>query len=296
MRLSKPNFMPTLLLLIFGLTIVLSPNYENKPSASCTYSLPGWIQRDLADGYRNLGAILRWMVVLNHFGKWLLENTPPDFFWLAKELDIITRWNPRAAHAYYMAATVLPWHTRNTLLSRPLLERAMSAIPGDWRWPYYRGFNAYWFDDDEDTAVRFLRLAANLPDAPPIVASLAARMEAHKGRLETALRFLENLLKSKQERAIRAQIEARIVELQTEIALRRVEEQLHKLGISAADPEILRAKGVRLPYVLPDGGHIVFRNDRLVSSKTGKRFELYRSPHKPTGHLRENRSQHGFDS
>lgn len=244
------------------------------------YRFPMHIQRILPDGYRNLVAIVRWMHVLNRYGGWIEARQSPDMQWLGRELDIITRWNPRSDHAYYMAALVIPWRTHDTRDSSRLLARAMRAEPRNWRWPFYRGFNAYWFDNRPDQAVRYLKRAAALPGAPPIVASLAARMEAERGSLVAALSFLQSLMENRQNEAIRQQIRERILEIRTEMALRAIERSLSRAGIAPAPPEQLRARGIRLPEILPDGGRLVYRNGRLVSSRTGRRFQLYRSPHK----------------
>ncbi len=271
-----------LLISTFLLSLALNPSPSPFGPAKGTippYSFAPSLAPVFALGYGNALAVVHWMKLVAYIG-----GTPEEvrnMQYVALSLDRITRVSPRFEPAYYVAAVLLPWSTKSTSYSDFLLERAMMKLPNDWRWPYYRGFNAYWFDNRPEEAARYLKRAASLPGAPPIVASLAARMEAHRGRLETALRFLESLRENRQDKAIREQIEARIREIRTEIVLRAIERELRARGIPPAPPKELERRGIRLPSVLPDGGRVAFVNGRLVSSKTGKRFRLYRPPHKP---------------
>ncbi len=279
-RFPRPFWLLTTAMLWLG-SLALAPHAGTEPTRhAAAYRFPLRLQQILPDGYRNLVAIVRWMNVLDRYGGWIETGTTPDMQWLGRELDIITRWNPRADHAYEMAALVIPWRTHDTHVSSRLLLRAMRAEPRNWRWPFYRGFNAYWFDRRPDEAVRYLKRSASLPGAPALVASLAARMEAEQGSLTTALSFLQSLMENRQDEAMRQQIRKRILEIRTEMVLRAIEQRLANAGIAPAPPEQLRARGIRLPGILPDGGRLIYRNGRFVSSRSGKRFRLYRPPHR----------------
>lgn len=227
-------------------------------------------------GYRNLIAEALWIRTLSWFGAHVRDA---DYTYLGELLVAVTQLNPRAEHAYYMAGAVLPWNTGNTSLSRPLLEKAMEAFPEDWRWPYYRGFNAYWFDHDKVEAGRLLELAAGLPDAPLLVMSLALRMQASAGELQTALLFVEQLLKEQQDSNIRNQLEHLRANIRTEQVLRALDARLAGLPRrfhDARDVQQLREAGLSLPATLPDGGHIVIsENGEPVSSASSMRFRIF---------------------
>ena len=230
----------------------------------------------MALGYRNLFAEALWIRTLSWFGAHVRDA---DYSYLGGLLAAITQLNPRAEHAYYMAGAVLPWNTGNTSLSRPLLEKAMQTFPQDWRWPYYRGFNAYWFDHDKAEAGRLLAQAAGLPDAPPLVMSLALRMQASAGELQTALLFVNQLLKENQDSNIRSQLEYLRANIRTEKVLRTLDTWLAGLPQrfhDARDVQQLREAGLSLPAILPDGGHIVIsEKGEPVSSASGKRFRIF---------------------
>lgn len=144
-----------LLLFIFTVTsnTLLLPTTHEQMQSKQISTLSPELLHGVALGYQYFWANMMWMQTVAYFGSNLDQA---DFDYLSRLLDSVTTLNPKAEHAYYLAATVLPWSTGNTLLSKPLLERAMHSFPHEWRWPYYRGFNAYWFDHDYKTAGELL--------------------------------------------------------------------------------------------------------------------------------------------
>ncbi|MDX8392349.1 MAG: hypothetical protein R8K53_07270 [Mariprofundaceae bacterium] len=233
----------------------------------------------LSFGYRNMWADVLWIRAISWFGG---HQANADYTYLSKLLNAIVHLNPRAEHAYYMAGAILPWNTNSTRFSRPLLEKAMRNLPNAWRWPYTRGFNAYWFDHDTIEAARLLKKAAFLPAAPPLVMRLALRMQASAGQLDTALMFLQQMMREKQDAHIHNQLLVLSRHIETEQVLRRIDAQLASLGQHFHDMRDLmqlRQAGVNIPLQLPDGGKIVMQqNGEIVSSILGKRFKVFTPP------------------
>lgn len=230
-------------------------------------------------GYRNLYAEVLWIRTLSWFGAHVRHA---DYRYLAELLSAIVQLNPRAEHAYYMAGAVLPWNTGSTDLSAPLLEKAMQAFPDDWRWPYYQGFNTYWFDHDKAGAGRLLAQAAAKRGAPPSVMRLALRMQSSAGRLDSALLFVEQLLREKQDAHIRSQLESLRDTIRTEQVLRELDARLASLPHrfhDGRDMKLLRDTGEVIPDRLPDGGRIIMSDHgEPVSSVSGKRFRVFVPP------------------
>lgn len=243
------------------------------PSYSYAATIPASMLPKLTLGYQNGYASILWIETIAYYGE-LLDHS--NFHYIARMLKTITVLNPHAEHAYYMGATILPWGTQNTLLSKPLLHKAMQVFPDDWRWPYYRGFNAYWFDNDTATAAKYLTRASQLPNSPLIIASLAARMQSEGESLHAALIFLTSLAKQSRNALFQKQLKWLILKIKTEQILRQVDDILKGFNKTQRNFRKLHALGIRLPAVLPDGGHIIFDSDGTpVSSKEGKRFKVY---------------------
>jgi Flp pilus assembly protein TadD len=277
----KPRLLPIGLMAAAMLAIGLDarlPLPAPGRSGGATLALSPAIAARLTAGYRNMVAAISWMRLLDYYG-----GTHPahrDYAYIAKDLETLVAMNPRLASAYYMGGVAVPWATGNTRLSRRLLTRAMRVFPDDWQWPYYMGFNSYWFDHDRITAARYLTQAARIPGAPPIVAALALRMQVAGHDLDAALAVIDQLLGRKQDAAMRATLETQRQAILTEQVLRHLDAQLARLPAGGGGPLArLGRYHVPVPPRLPDGGHVIVNaQGRLVSSASGKRYQLFTRP------------------
>jgi hypothetical protein len=253
--------------------LLSSQAYDHRLWDSLSPQLSTTLLPNLALGYSNSYASLLWIKTIAYYGAHLDKS---NLLYVSHLLESITTLNSYAEHAYYMAAAAIPWDRQNTTLTRSLVIKAMVYFPKDWRWPYYRGFNAYWFDHDQKTAAHYLTRAATLPGAHPMISGLAARMQAEAGSLDDALFFLESLLRNKQDQAIRYQLERQVKLINTEKILRKFEKTISHLPKESRNMRDLSKLGFFIPRTLPDGGHIVFDdNGTPVSSKSGKRFKIF---------------------
>ncbi|MDQ6963558.1 MAG: hypothetical protein Q9M13_01410 [Mariprofundales bacterium] len=269
------------LLIAVALAASTTLNHFTPPPAAGSqpahYRTPDWLQQHITLGYQRMLSVLYWFDIISTFGGKLADET--DYFMLSEKLDTITTLNPYAGHAYYTAATVLTWQLHSTTLSGPLLERAIENMPQEWRWPYYRGFYSYFFDHDIKTAARYLAIAAKNPNTPPLLLRLTAKMRAEHEGLDTALLFLQQLLKKRQEEEIKTKLEQEIIRIRTEQLLRRVDHAIAHTPDWDGTLQQLRRRGVQIPEQLPDGGHIILNKRRVpVSSAEHKRYQLFRSP------------------
>ena len=232
-------------------------------------------------GYNNLIATLLWMDTLTYIGNPNRKNR--NYKYLASRLESITNIYPTMISPYYVAAVILPWDTSSTKESNKLLDKAMLSMPNDWTWPYYRGFNAYWFDHDLDTASLYLKKSANIEGSPPIVTTLALRMHAEASQLDTAIIFLNRLIKERgQDSAIQKQLIEQLHAIETEKQLRQIDKWLSLLDkrfYDQRDLNTLRNSGFHIPKQLPDGGEITFSAEGdIVSSIARKRYKVFVPP------------------
>ena len=239
-------------------------------------------------GYQNLFASMLWIKTLSYFGSSIAHA---DYSYLNKLLLNIIQLNPNAEHAYYLASFAIPWNTNNTKLSKPILERAIRQFPNDWRWLYYRGFNAYWFDHNYEEAGRRFSQAAQIDGAPPIVTNLALRMQTESGHIDTALSFLQRLILDNQDPNLSKQLLKQQHTLLTEKTLQQIDKWLNTLSFrfnNKRDLLQLRNKGYVIPTRLADGGTIVVHNDgTIVSSASNQRYKVFTPPKRKqttTGH------------
>ncbi|MDQ6955657.1 MAG: hypothetical protein Q9M21_00525, partial [Mariprofundaceae bacterium] len=193
-------------------------------------------------------------------------------------IDFITSLNPVFQAPYYLAATI-PWSTKSTKYSHPLLTRAARAMPDTWYWPYYLGFNAYWFNHNRIKAGHYLSRAASMDSAPPIVMRLALRMQTDTGQFATALMFIDRQIKNAPNQTIQKQFIQYKTAILTEEFLYNIELLLNTLSPDQRNKKGIQKlihNGYNIPSILPDGGHILFKEDgSLISSKSNKRFKLF---------------------
>jgi len=227
---SKPLKYLIIILIIFLSTALLNAklfNAKQLQNNNFNYNfLTESVVSSIHMGYGNTWAQLLWIKVTSYFGEHL-ENS--NFNYIAQRITLITTLNPKSEHAYYMAASLLPWNTQSTKLSRPLLKKAIREFPNNWLWPYYIGFNAYWFDHDLNTAAIYLNRAASLPNVHPVVSRLALRMLSDSGQITTAIMFLENQIKHARDPHIKSQLQLQHTQLATEKELQYIESLLIQL-------------------------------------------------------------------
>jgi len=226
-------------------------------------------------GYENIIATNKWIETIALYGE---VDSQPSFQEIYKNIDFITSLNPLFQAPYYLAAT-LPWNSKTTKESNALLTKAIKFMPDIWYWPYYLGFNAYWFDHDQLKASNYLSRAATLPDSPPIVMRLALRMQTDTGQFNTALMFIERQIETATDGTIQKQLIQHRVAILTEKTLYNIERLLKQYPPYERNQQAIQKliqSGYHIPRLLPDGGHIIFNHDgSLVSSKSKKRFKLF---------------------
>jgi tetratricopeptide (TPR) repeat protein len=160
-------------------------------SAELVYLPKAQYLRLMSLGYDNVLADVLWFRTINYFGSHYRGDRV--YPWLAHMCDLVTDLDPRAEHVYRFAGTILPWEADQADAGIRLLEKGVKALPNSWLLPYWLGFSYYFFKNDFESATKYLRIAAQLPDAHPSVARLAARIASQHYGPETTMRFLSEI-------------------------------------------------------------------------------------------------------
>lgn len=212
-------------------------------------------------GYRNVMADLLWFQATNYFGKQFRRSR--SYPWLARMCDIITDLDPRAAHVYRFAGAILPWEAKQPEEGVRLLVKGANALPGDWILPFYAGFTYYYFLDDIPQAADMMRRAAARPNAPPIAHRMLTRLLHRQRATESAVLFLEELLRTTKDETVRRSIEEHLLEARFTQAIETLQEaaeeyrRTYGLAPHTVD-DLVRAGTLRSPPVDPFGGTFYF--------------------------------------
>lgn len=145
-------------------------------------------------GFDNFVSDVLWFNTLNYFGAQREQKKGLD--WLGHMCDLVTSLDQHALPVYEFCGALLAWVANEPDKSNEILLRGAQALPTAWRLRYLRGFNYWYFIQNYDQASNELKLAAEVPGAPPFLASLASRLLSSHEDPATAVAFLKDLLKN----------------------------------------------------------------------------------------------------
>jgi hypothetical protein len=172
-------------------------------------------------GYHHLGADILWVRLLQVLGK--KRNTADEYEWIYHVLDVITTLDPQYDYPYYVGGVVLTNLANRVDLSNKLLEKGFKENPTVWNLPFLLGYNHYFILGNSAQAANYIAEAARLPGGPSYLSGLATRMYAESNNPDTALQFLESLLRQTQNAEMRVVLENRTKEVVIERDIRLLE-------------------------------------------------------------------------
>jgi hypothetical protein len=162
-------------------------------------------------GFSNLAADVLWVRAVSYFGGHMLTDL--EYPWLYRILVQVTTLDPPFTYPYIFGGMALALKAESVDESIAMLSRGMTNYPGDWRYPFYIGFNAFYNQRDPERAAYLMRYAASLPGSPEYLPRLAASLLAESGRLDAAVRFLETMAEGTRDESARANILRKIEDL-----------------------------------------------------------------------------------
>ncbi|MGE4650347.1 MAG: hypothetical protein AAEJ53_05620, partial [Myxococcota bacterium] len=162
--------------------------------------------------------------------------------------------------------------------------------PDEWRNRFYLGFNQFFYQGQNAAAAETLEPAIDLPDAPPYLGALVARLRAEGGDLDVAAAFLAERLEGSHDEGLRARYRASLAEIETERRARWLDSARdlfrERHGRDIRTPHELWAGALRVieraPAAHPDDADASWQVDEhtgeIVSSHYGKRYRLHMQP------------------
>lgn len=162
-------------------------------------------------GFRNFLADLQWLDAVQVAGSRRMSGADYD------RLDVLVRtvnnFDPRFVVPYLLGGLVLGDSSRHVPEALKTLERGGRNFPGDWRFPFYIGYTRYFSLGNPADGGRAIEAAARIPGSPQYLPFLAARMLSEGRKPETALVFLEEMLKQEADPSRRVVLQRRLLEV-----------------------------------------------------------------------------------
>jgi hypothetical protein len=167
------------------------------------YMTSGGALQRLSLGYRSLAADVYWIRAIQHFGGTRQRIYTPSqpagapqtegsepYRLLYPLLDLTTTLDPYFKAAYRFGAIFLaepyPGGPGRADLAIALLEKGLAVEPDNWEYMQDIGFVHYWWDHDYQAAGKWFARAADAPDAPWWMGSMAAVTLASGGNRQSS--------------------------------------------------------------------------------------------------------------
>jgi hypothetical protein len=183
----------------------------HQPMKIYMYIPSGEFLKPFTIGFEQLIADYFWIKTIGYFGEHLMSDR--NYPWLYHMLDLVTTLDPHFIWPYYFGGITLSLEAQQVEQSNLILKKAMHYHPAVWKFPFFLGFNYWYYSNDPAKAAYYIKIAAQLPKAPVFLKTFPARLLSTAGQKGAALQFLMEMRSNTQDARMRAQIEKRIQEI-----------------------------------------------------------------------------------
>ena len=144
------------------------------------------------------------------------EHTPreiPSYRLLSDMLNTVVTLDPYFSYPYIFGGLFLSLGGGLVDDAIELLKRGRPLFPEDWRFPFYLGYNYFFFKYDGVAALGEFIQAAAMPGRPVIIHKLIESIVIKEKRAEVAENFLEGAILSAKNPGVRAELEKLLEEM-----------------------------------------------------------------------------------
>lgn len=196
------NIKPIIFLFLFlGAYVSIFPAFEGARKTIRIeevkgITLPPAIVKLFSLEFRSIAADYLFVRASQFYGgriETLSSATKEDWQWLYRNIDLVTELDPYFQDPYYMGNASLSWDAGMVKEANILLQKATDARDWDWNFPFYLGFNNFYFLGDNKAGAEYLRIASQRPGAWDFLTTLAARLYYMEGKTAVARAFMEKM-------------------------------------------------------------------------------------------------------
>lgn len=211
---------------IFELQVYIDKSSINSPKFEDLKYLPsGKFLKGAALSYDELLADILWIKAIGYFGGHAV--TDQNYDWLYHILDTTTTLDPLFENPYEFGGIVLATEARDVDQSIAILKKGMENVPKChkryWYLPFFLAFDYMFYKGDYLNAARYLEMAAQFPQSPKYLPLLVARLYANANDPEIAIAFLDQMIKSTDNKELKEKLAARIKEVMVDRDIRSLE-------------------------------------------------------------------------
>jgi tetratricopeptide (TPR) repeat protein len=242
---------------------------RERAMAEMAYFPSGRFVREASIEYQSLAADFIWLRGIQYYGYHLMSDR--RYEWLGHVFSILTSLDPRFVGAYHFGAITLAWDAGKPHEAMDFLIEGMKANPMSWQIPFDAGFICYMLLHDYGRASTFFEVASKMPGSWFILARWAAIAKAKSGDFQTAREMWLDILRSTENRALKALVVRQLKSLDlseaTDLlqkAVRRFQEDKARLPVDLRE---LAAAGyiTRIPEE-PFGGRFYLKDGKVLTT------------------------------
>ncbi|HKO97851.1 MAG TPA: hypothetical protein VJU86_12710 [Pyrinomonadaceae bacterium] len=226
-RASNRNQLPLLLTVLIGLAAVVGlsrwidshrPPIESKVEEERLYLTAATANR-MSLSFKGLVADWYWMRALQYVGRKIMaldENVQLDSLGqldlklLAPLLDAATTLDPQFIEPYQYAAVVLPGVDADEAIR--IMKKGIAANPSNWKLYHHLGY-IYWQRKDFEAAAQAYAQGAAIPNAPPWMLAMRARMTDVGGSRDTAREIYRRMYEDSDDEQVKEMARKRLLQL-----------------------------------------------------------------------------------
>jgi tetratricopeptide (TPR) repeat protein len=232
-------------------------------------------------GFDALVSDITWIRCVQYAGE--KHYTANGLDWMYRSLDLVTTLDSKFETAYLFGGIILASDRNFVDESISILKKGMKNLPDRWRFPFYIGFNYFFYLQQFDLASDYIMKASKVPGSPSYLPLLASRLLAEANKPDTALAFLEKMYNQTEDPVLREKIGDRMKRVIVERDLNALQISVQEYSkIKGKNPETL-GDVVRLGLVggipkEPFGGYYYLDRDtgNVQSSIVKERLRLYK--------------------
>lgn len=156
----------------------------------------------------------------------IISDDEWDYF--TRLIKTVTQLDPYFYDTYHFATGTLTWGAGRFQDAIDILDYGRQYHPDDFRFPFHIGFAYFYFLEDAKKGSQYLEVASRMPDAPPFIASLAARLAYYKGNYQFSIDLLQRMLSAERSLEIREYYLKRLSALKGALAIEKAVFQFKK--------------------------------------------------------------------
>jgi len=245
---------------------------ELNRQSRINYVLPAEFSRVAALDFEGLAADFQLLQGIFFIGDKIDREekiTAVDWDYFTRIINAVIKLDPYFYDTYHFSTGMLTWGSGRFQDAINILKYGQKFNKDDYRFPYHIGFIYFYFLHDVQKGAQYFEFASRIPDAPPILASIASRLAYYGGNYSFSINLLKRILSTERSPEIKKYYKIRLDALQGALTIEKALQKFKKDYSRYPDPlkELLEKNYlVQLPEDPYGGDYYITKSGRVYST------------------------------